>query len=302
MNSLSLIAVAALTSAVVAGGTATLLGGRVAASENDSVAELAAVERLNDSLAELTRTQAGLARELEELRAEQQLHPVGQRSEVGDIDAAVARWMEQRGNLSVGAEGATAELAKAAPVATSLEEALALLDGDLDDTQRQQLWRKWADEGLTDQIVAAWEERAAREPNNPDMQVALGGVYLNKIFEVGNSPEAGTWAIKADKAFDAALALDETHWEARFTKAVSLSFWPPVFGKQGEAIQNFETLVAQQANGPRKSEYAQTHLLLGNMYSQMGNSEKALGAWQAGLAQFPDDEELRKQLEIHAAQ
>lgn len=299
MKPLHLIAIACLAS-LVAASTSAFLGERVRAGEHTPDESAVALERLADRVAQIGRSQAELAEQLTQLNEEQSLHPVAAtRTGVGDVDAAVARWMEE--HPGVVAESVAEVELEPSPEA-QLQAALDALDGDLDDLERQRLWREYAEQGLTDAIVEAWEERAAREPNNPDMQVALGGIYLNKISEVGNSPEAGVWATKADRSFDAALALDENHWDARFTKAVALSFWPPVFGKQGEAIQNFELLVAQQSTGAQKPSYAQTHLLLGNLYTQMGNKEKAMAAWEAGLAQFPKNEELAEQLAIHAAQ
>jgi len=116
------------------------------------------------------------------------------------------------------------------------------------------------------------------------------------VFKAGNGPEAGIWATKADKAFDAALAVDDHCWDARFSKAVSLSFWPPVFGKQGEAIKNFEVLTEQQASQPSDPKFAQTWLLLGNMYQQTGRMDQALATWQKGLALFPGNEALQAQI------
>ena len=84
--------------------------------------------------------------------------------------------------------------------------------------------------------------------------------------------------------------------DARFSKAISLSFWPPVFGKQTEAINNFEILAAQQAQQPQEPKFAQTWLLLGNVYQQIGKSEQALAAWQKGLSIFPDNAQLLQQI------
>jgi len=303
MKPTTVIAIACLSSAAIAAGTSTLLTPRVSARESAPESEAtAALERLSEAVTELGRGQRALAADLLRLEQQDQLEPVTSgRTQLGEIDAAVARWMAEHAQEQA-EDAASVAVVEVETDEVRLAEALAQLDGDLSDPERQRLWRKLAEEGLTDAIVAAWEERAAREPNNPDMQLALGEIYLNKIFEVGNSPEAGVWATKADRSFDAALALDERHWDARFTKAVSLSFWPPVFGKQGEAIQHFETLVAQQSEGPREARFAQTHLLLGNLYTQMGNKEQALVSWEAGLAQFPEDEDLQKQLAIHTQQ
>ena len=296
-QSLPLILVAAVVAAAAGATTAALVGGGSArAGELPSAHE--ALERMADTLAELTARQESLARSIEDLRAASALvTPAGDtRVPVGEIDDAVARWMRENGGR--GAEGAgDAEVEP--EEGDRLAEALAILtSGELDELEVQKLWRELAAEGLTDEVVAAFERRAEERSNDPDAQVELGGIYLNKIFEVGSSPEAGVWATKADRAFDRALDLDEVHWEARFSKAVSLSFWPPVFGKQGEAIRNFEILVGQQASGPLENRYAQTHLLLGNMYQQIGEKEKAFGAWRKGLGLFPDDEDLASQIEL----
>ncbi len=299
MKSLPLIAIV-LASSAAGGGVATLAA-RPQAKESPEVSS-AAFERLNGTVAGLAARQDSLDRSLEEMHALAELAPVGDtRVAISDIEAAVARWMEEsRG------EGAGRVSGEDEPVEVSREErvaqALALLDGDLSDAEVQGLWRELAEEGLTGDIIAAFEARAEANPNDPDAQVELGGVYLQKIFEVGNSPEAGLWATKADGAFDRALELDERHWDARFSKAVSLSFWPPVFGKQGEAIQHFEVLVSQQEGLAGEPRHVQTHVLLGNMYQQIGEREKALGVWRYGLELFPDEESLLGQIEAFGGQ
>ena len=102
----------------------------------------------------------------------------------------------------------------------------------------------------------------------------------------------------ADKAFDTALDLDPEHWDARFTKAVSLSFWPPITGKQPEAVSNFQTLIAQQEkSGVTQPHYAQSYLLLGNLYLQQGKTDLAMQTYQQGLGLFPDHGDLKSQLE-----
>ncbi len=172
-----------------------------------------------------------------------------------------------------------------------------LLAGDVPWEESQQLWKEIAAAGKLDELVKLMEERAAARGNDPEAQTQLGLAYLQKVFRVGGGPEAGVWATKADKAFDAALAVDDTHWMARFQKAVSLSFWPPMMGKQPDAVKQFETLVAQQeASGLKQSGYNQTYLFLGNMHLQMGDKQKALAAYNKGLAQFPNDPELLKKI------
>ncbi len=214
-----------------------------------------------------------------------------------DVDAAVARWLETRAPAPVAASTPAALAAEAPADALDLDDTFEqLLDPDLAWEDREALWKKVRAAGLTDELVALVEAFAAARPNDPDAQVLLGASYLEKIYEVGNGPEAGEWATKADKSFDAALALNDQHWDARFTKAVSLSFWPPMFGKQAEAINHFGTLIAQQEAGPQKPSYAQTYLWLGNLYLQQGKSDLAKQTYGNGLKYFPQDEDLLKQL------
>jgi len=301
---MSLVLLAVFLSVVTSATTAFLVTSRRtpesrAAGTGEDSGSLAA------SLGKLAREQEQLVHEVAELREAASRPVADARVSLGDLDLAVARWMEEHGSARGGSdEPALAQESEPEPSnEAAVETALAkLLDPELDDVERQNLWRAYAAQGLTDALIAAYEKRAEREPNDPDRQVELGEAYLQKIFEVGNSPLAGVWATKADRAFDSALALDERHWGARMNKAVSLSFWPPVFGKQTEAIQHFETLVAQQAERESEPRFAQTHLLLGNMYQQLGDAQKAIGAWERGLERFPDDEDLAKQLALAKGQ
>lgn len=239
---------------------------------------------LSREVARLAAAQAELNARLEELA--QQPREVA-RPPVEDVGAAVERYL-----------AAPAELAPDAD-AQRVEAAMAqLLGGELDDNQVQALWAELGKAGLSDELVAAFEARVERDPNDPDLQVELGSAYLQKIFEVGNGPAAGVWAMKADGAFDAALALDERHWDARFSKAVSLSFWPPALGKQNAAIEQFELLLSQQKGQAAEPRFAQTYLFLGNMYQQTGQPEKALSTWQEGLSQYPGSTELSGQVEL----
>lgn len=195
------------------------------------------------------------------------------------------------------AEGALGPAAEAAPAAAA-SDWMARLDGAGDAAARQAIWQEIRAAGGLDEVIAAFEARAASAPSDPDLQVELGNAYLQKIQDVGMGPEAGALASRADAAFDRALEVDPDHWEARFTKGVALSFWPPVFGKKSAAIKQFELLVQQQASLAPAPRHAQVHLLLGNLHMELGQAEAAIAAWQAGLMLFPDDAELAASLAL----
>lgn len=208
---------------------------------------------------------------------------------------AIARqvFAELSGASNEGLEPTDAALSRRAPIDEVLADVLAA-----DDVQRAALWKQLAEEGRADEVLEAMRLRAEEAPSDPDKQVELGQAYIARIAEVGNSPLAGTYAMQADAAFERALAVDPQHYEARFTKAVSLSFWPPVFGKQAAAIEQFEILIAQHSTQSPKPRFAETHLLLGNMYQQTGQRDRALAAWRNGAALFPAHEGLAQQLRL----
>ncbi|MEM9382762.1 MAG: tetratricopeptide repeat protein [Planctomycetota bacterium] len=209
------------------------------------------------------------------------------------IARAVAAYMESRGDVALAEPSSldgTGELATA-------EDAFALL-ADAGSVRSTELWKEIVEKGLDDEVIALFEAAAEADPNDPEAQLALGTAYLGLTQEAGASPLAGKYATLADQALDRALEADPQHWDARFTKATALSFWPPVFGKQAAAIQQFETLVSQQAGMAPTARHADTHLLLGNMYQQTGQMEKAVKAWQQGLQLFPGNSDLAAQIAL----
>ncbi len=226
-----------------------------------------------------------------------------ERLEQSIADLAVA--VQRRAAESVAAEPRLGKLADSAPLAAAepAEEKLdarsayeSLLFGELGWEEREQLWQELRASGEIDAVLAMFEEAAALDPNNPDLQVDLGRAYIAKLQDGGSNLEVGMLATKADTAFDAALALDEGHLEARRQKAVSLSFWPPVLGKQVEAAQEFELLIENQKQHPADESHALAYLWLGNLKLQMGDKAAAQGAWNDGLALFPEHAELLAQL------
>lgn len=178
---------------------------------------------------------------------------------------------------------------------------LALKEAKADRTKWDALWNEIRNAKQLDEVIALLEESVKADPQNTDAKVDLGNGYLQKTFAAGGGPEAGKWAMKADKSFDDALAIDPNHWEARFTKAVSLSFWPAALGKQGEAIKHFEALMGQQEREAPQAHHAQTYMFLGNLYNQTGKGDRAVETWKKGLAAFPDNAELKKQIENSGA-
>lgn len=241
---------------------------------------------------ELAERLAALERSVAELAARSTLGPSEVRRAPDELERVVRRLLaEERDAAPALAAGATAPDTAGAGARPLPEDPAALLswleDPHLGELERQLLWERVRAAGRIDEVVASYEARAQADPNSSQAQVLLANAYLQKLFQLGDGPVKGMVAMQADAAFDRALELDPTHWEARFTKAVSLSHWPPIFGKQSEAIAHFETLVEQQRSLAPQAHHVQSYLLLGNLYLQSGKADRAVATWQEGLAMFP---------------
>jgi tetratricopeptide (TPR) repeat protein len=246
-----------------------------------------------DALAELRDGQASLERTLRDLTA--RLDGLDTREMRAAVPAPAAD--PTSASEAAPALAKNAAEASAQAHASTVQDLFAQLTSEgLSYPQREAIWKKARDAGAVDDLVAAFEDLAKSQPNVADVQVALGAAYLQKLFTVADN-EKGALAVQADQAFDAALAIDPNNWPGRFSKAVSLSFWPAFLGKGTEAIKQFEILVDQQeASGTTKPEQAQTYLFLGNMYEQRGQTEEAKKIWQRGYDRHPTSEELRSKI------
>lgn len=280
MSTNLLLPVLALVLGLGGGFLGARLAGPCRASAGDDAA-VAPASQHGATIAALEQRTASIERGLENLQ-------------MGLADVAANRSVVARAAEPV----AMPEPRAATPgVPSAVQDAIdTIMAGDVDWEESQKLWKEIEAAGKLDEVVKMLEERAAARGNDPDAQVESGLAYLQKVFRAGGGPDAGVWAIKADKAFDAALALDENHWMGRFQKAVSLSFWPPVMGMQTDSVKHFEILAAQQENMPAHEGFEQTYLMLGNLHMQMGAKDKAIAAWQKGLAKCPDSAELKKKL------
>jgi tetratricopeptide (TPR) repeat protein len=293
MNAPQTVAVSVLAAAAVAAGAALLdLDRAEAAGATPQVEVLSDLALRVEVLAEDQRSLAAAVDALAVRPA-----PLGaERRSVGEIEAAVERYLAQRAAAEEVEETAPERAAAASFAALDVQSILATLrDPERDWLEKEELWQLLREEGRLDEVIAEYERLAALDPNDPDRKVDLGYAYIQKIQEVGGTL-AGKWATMADEQFDAALALDETHWKARFMKAMSLSHWPAFTGKTVETIAQFEKLIEIQDQGPAEEHHVQTYLMLGNIYLGQGKNDLALKAWQKGLALFPGNAELSAQI------
>jgi tetratricopeptide (TPR) repeat protein len=167
--------------------------------------------------------------------------------------------------------------------------------------QRQAAWKHLLDNGKIDQAISALEQRMAANPQVAEYPSALAQAYFKKCSTLKDVREQGILAMQADKLFDVALDLDPTAWEARFNKAVGLSYWPASMNKGEEVLQHFTALIGQQETQAPQPHFADTYVLLGNQYEKSGRNDYARMVWERGASLFPNDDRLRQKLAVGLA-
>jgi tetratricopeptide (TPR) repeat protein len=162
--------------------------------------------------------------------------------------------------------------------------------------QRQAVWKQLRETGKLDPAIGELEHRMAEDPHNAVFPATLGKAYLEKCATISDTREQGILAMQADKVFDTALYLDPNNWDARFTKAVALTYWPATLNKGEEMLQHFQTLIQQQEAQVPQPHFAQTYLWLGEQYHKAGREDDARNVWERGANLFPASDKLRARL------
>jgi hypothetical protein len=162
--------------------------------------------------------------------------------------------------------------------------------------QKQAAWAQLRESGRLDEVITDLERAPKDEPKAAEYRAALGVAYVQKLRTLEDFREQSVLAIKADQTFDQALELDLSNWDARFWKALSLSYWPEGLNKTGEVIDQFVTLVEQQEKQPPQPQFAQTYVLLGEQYQKAGYPDDAKAIWQRGASLFPGNNRLWEKL------
>ncbi len=197
--------------------------------------------------------------------------------------------------------------AKPDPVVIAVANAIdKLTSPQTSFAERQALWDQLRKAGELDEVIEALKDLAAGNPGDASIPTALGEAEIAKIRSMletgGDQSDVAILGMQADQNFDRALKIDPTNWAAQFDKAASLAHWPPEMNKGPEVIQRLSSLVSQQETMPIQPEFALTYLLLGQQYQTSGQPDKAILTWQQGVAKFPMNPTLQKNLSYAIAQ
>jgi tetratricopeptide (TPR) repeat protein len=217
-------------------------------------------------------------------------------------DSATAAAPKSKPRQTARHETAVSNQASGAPAPGSME-AIAfraaidtLVSPHATYAEKQAAWKQLQDSGRLADAAAELEQLMANDPKNALYPAALGQAYLKLCATTTDVRAQAIWAMNADVDFETALNLDPSNWEARYTKAVAMSYWPANLNKGDEVIQQFNTLITQQEQQPPQPQFAQTYEWLGKQYQKAGQADAAQQVWQRGAALYPDNPSLQSLL------
>lgn len=139
----------------------------------------------------------------------------------------------------------------------------------------------------------AWREAS---PEDPDPLVGQAQVLLQCRLPFAPFMEQGALSAQASEILRSALELDPTHWDARYTLGINYFYNPEFMGLTDDAIQEFETLLAQQGERTDFPEMAGPYVFLGDLYQRVDRTDDARATWERGATLFPDDPRLAERL------
>jgi len=151
-----------------------------------------------------------------------------------------------------------------------------------------------------DRAERLFRARADASSADADARVGLARTISECRIPGANFMQAGQLIGESNELLEQALAIDSTHWTARYVLALNHFHTPGFMGRTGDAIRHFERLLAQQGDRADRPVYAQPFLRLGELYVRARRRDDALAVWRRGAALFPAQAEaFRAKLAEH---
>lgn len=151
-----------------------------------------------------------------------------------------------------------------------------------------------------DRSLKFFEAAVAQHPQSANLHLNFGFAYVDKIPVAGSI----TQVILANNAlteFSKAAELQPS-WISYYTRGESYLFWPKIFNRASLGVADLQKALEVQKKGPRRSYYVKTYIALGDAYWKTDDLTKARAAWQEGLKEFPNNEQLKSRLSLEGDQ
>lgn len=148
--------------------------------------------------------------------------------------------------------------------------------------------------GQYDRCLEFFERLVAEHPGAANAHLNLGFAHVDKIPVEG----AITGVILANEAlghFSNALELEET-WLGRYTRGNSYLYWPAIFGRTQNGIDDLERAIEMAAEVAKQPYHARAWAALGDGHWRLEDVDKARQVWSRGLEMFPESQELKDRL------
>ena len=184
---------------------------------------------------------------------------------------------------------------------SALQHLELAISGDPDNTRYASDYRQAIIRGKEfDRSLQFFQREVGDHPKSANLHLNFGFAYVDKIPVAGSITQV-VLANNALKEFSQAVELQPS-WITYYTRGASYLFWPKIFNRAELGVADLLKAIEMQNKGPRHSYYAKTYLALGDGYWKMDQLEKARGAWEEGLKQFPGNEQLKNRLALQGEQ
>jgi tetratricopeptide (TPR) repeat protein len=147
-----------------------------------------------------------------------------------------------------------------------------------------------------DRSLHFFEKAVAEHPSSANLHLNFGFAYVDKIPAAGSITQV-ILANNALNEFTKAVELQPS-WIAYYTRGASYLFWPKIFNRAALGVADLQKALEVQKKGPRRSYYVKTYIALGDGYWKTDDLAKARAAWQEGLKEFPNNEQLKSRLSL----
>lgn len=145
-----------------------------------------------------------------------------------------------------------------------------------------------------DRSLQFFAKLTADHPNASNAYLNYAFAYVDKIPAAGSVTQV-IMANNALNMFTRAIELQPS-WIGYCTRGKSYLYWPVVFDRTRLGVADLEEAMKIQKADKKRNYYVHTYIFLGDGYWKMGNLPKALAVWKEGLAEFPDNADLKARL------
>jgi len=145
-----------------------------------------------------------------------------------------------------------------------------------------------------DRAIKFFEKAVTEHANSANLWLNYGFAYVDKIPVAGSITQV-LLANTALSHFTKSIELKPT-WIAHYTRGNSYLYWPKIFGRAPLALADLEQAMKIQKADKKRSFHVRAWISLGDAYWKTDQLDKAKAAWKEGLADFPENEQLKARL------